>query len=210
MKQKVLHHNEAFPVRDLKPSPKNPRKHTQKQIDLLVKNIERFGFLDPILVQKSTNYIVCGHARLKALIKMGETHADVFVWDVSDEDAMAHMIASNYISGMSEWDIPFVKDCLAELDGRSYPVDHTGFSDVNVDCLFDHEPKDKPKDDFKDVGLTNGNPKGTKQSPEGSKLLLWCTDEEKERIVKGLQDYCTKWGIDGPVNAILDLLKSHV
>lgn len=211
-KQKVLNYHEAFPVHDLKPFPKNPRKHTQQQIDLLVKNIERFGFLDPILVQKSTNYIICGHARLKALVKMGEETADVFVWDVNNEDAMAHMIASNYISGMSSWDIPFVKDCLAELDGRSYPVDHTGFSDVSVDCLFDHESKDKPKDDFKDVALGMGKTK--KKEPEDPmdgdyvKYVLLCKEDQREIIMTELERYRVDNDFLDHANALIHLLES--
>jgi len=56
-------------IQDLKKYEKNAKKHPEKQIDILAKNIERFGFTTPILIDKN-NEIIAGHGRLDALKKL--------------------------------------------------------------------------------------------------------------------------------------------
>jgi len=43
---------ESIAIDDLKPYSKNARRHSTKQIDLLAKNIQEFGFTTPILIDK--------------------------------------------------------------------------------------------------------------------------------------------------------------
>jgi ParB-like chromosome segregation protein Spo0J len=54
----------------LKPHPKNPRVHTDKQVGQIAQSIEAFGFNVPILVDDRQN-IVAGHGRLLAARKLG-------------------------------------------------------------------------------------------------------------------------------------------
>ena len=57
-------------IKDLAPYPKNARKHPKKQVEVLAKNIERFGFTTPVLVDKN-NVIIAGHGRLEAVKVLG-------------------------------------------------------------------------------------------------------------------------------------------
>ena len=54
----------------LKPHPKNPRIHTDKQVGQIAQSIEAFGFNVPILVDNLQN-VVAGHGRLLAARKLG-------------------------------------------------------------------------------------------------------------------------------------------
>ena len=45
---------------------KNARTHPKKQIDLLVQNIERFGFTTPCLIDKN-NSVIAGHGRIEEI-----------------------------------------------------------------------------------------------------------------------------------------------
>jgi hypothetical protein len=52
-------------VSDVKPDPRNPRKHSRTQIRAIAKSIESFGFNAPILVDRQ-HQVVAGHGRLEA------------------------------------------------------------------------------------------------------------------------------------------------
>ena len=59
-----------LPTTSLKPHPKNPRIHTDKQVGQIAQSIEAFGFNVPILVDDRQN-VVAGHGRLLAARKLG-------------------------------------------------------------------------------------------------------------------------------------------
>ena len=40
-------------ISELKPYPKNARKHSNGQIDLIAKSIKEFGFRQPIVIDKN-------------------------------------------------------------------------------------------------------------------------------------------------------------
>lgn len=58
------------PIASLKPDPRNARTHSEKQIALIAKSIEEFGFINPIIVDEAGS-IMAGHARHKAAVFMG-------------------------------------------------------------------------------------------------------------------------------------------
>src|SRR6202158_2493219 len=67
---------EVVSINDLKPNPKNAKKHPERQIALLEENIEEFGFNNPILVDEK-NQILAGHARYAAAKRLGFGHLPV-------------------------------------------------------------------------------------------------------------------------------------
>ena len=60
--------DKLVPVGELKPNPRNPNTHPQRQIELLAKNIRYFGWRQTITVSNLTGLIVSGHGRLMAAI----------------------------------------------------------------------------------------------------------------------------------------------
>lgn len=61
---------EMAPVGDLKPDPKSPRKHSAKQIEMIMQSIRRLGFRGALLVDEE-NMIIAGVARWLAAKKLG-------------------------------------------------------------------------------------------------------------------------------------------
>ncbi len=53
---------ELVPVANLTPSPKNPRTHCRQQLRQIARNIEKFGFMVPALIDED-NYTLAGHGR---------------------------------------------------------------------------------------------------------------------------------------------------
>jgi len=90
-------------VDELRPHPKNPRKHKAKGIDKLVRSIKEFGWTNPVLVSEE-GYVLAGHARLKAARKAGIKEVPVIVLPLSGEKAEAYMIADNRLQDDSDWD----------------------------------------------------------------------------------------------------------
>ena len=54
---------ERLPIADLKPSPRNARTHSRKQIEQIAESIRAFGFVNPVLIDEA-NLVIAGHGRL--------------------------------------------------------------------------------------------------------------------------------------------------
>jgi len=84
--------------------PDNPNKMTGSTFAKLVRNIERTGRYEPLIVRryrkrKGRFQIINGHHRFKALRKLGKRNADVIVWDVDDEQTDILLATLNRLSG---------------------------------------------------------------------------------------------------------------
>jgi DNA modification methylase len=130
-------------ISDLKPYPKNSRTHSKAQIALLVKNINRFGFTTPLLIDKD-NEIIAGHGRLEAVKVMEWVDVPcVRLENITKEEAKALRIADNQISAMSDWDMDLLNAELLEIDGDL--IDLTGFDKPIIpDEKDDVVPEDVP------------------------------------------------------------------
>lgn len=92
-----------LPVTSLKPNPKNPRIHTEKQVSQIAQSIEAFGFNVPILVDERQN-IVAGHGRLLAARKLGWSTVPVIKLNhLSEAQYSALLIADNRLTENSSW-----------------------------------------------------------------------------------------------------------
>jgi hypothetical protein len=125
------------PISDLKPHPGNPRKHPDKAIDRLVKSIKEYGWTNPILVSQD-NYILAGHARLKAAEKAGLEKIPVIYLPLSGDIALAYMIADNKLQDLTEWDFPKLKDLLVEIDTGAFDIEVTGFDQIEIEDLLNY------------------------------------------------------------------------
>jgi ParB-like chromosome segregation protein Spo0J len=54
----------------LKPDPRNPRVHTDKQVRQIAQSIESFGFNVPLLIDDQ-QMLIAGHGRLQAARRLG-------------------------------------------------------------------------------------------------------------------------------------------
>jgi len=112
---------------------RNPKQHPDKQIRLLEESIKRFGWTNPVILDKDGR-ILAGHARVKAAIEMGQDSIPCIRTKLSGKDADAYLLADNRLSDIA----PYDRDILAELlsDLPKDLVDLTGFDSVQVDALL--------------------------------------------------------------------------
>lgn len=113
-------------------NPMNPNKHSDRQIELLAKIMDHQGWRAPIVVSNRSGFIVSGHGRLMAAMKLGWKKVPVSRQDFKDEaQEYSHLIADNKIASMAEHDdnamIDGIKTLgitdfeLLGLDGFSLP-----------------------------------------------------------------------------------------
>ena len=63
--------------------------------------MEQFGYVEPVVWNKTTGRVIGGHQRLKVLVDLGLKEVDCVVIELSEEKEKALNVALNKISG--EW-----------------------------------------------------------------------------------------------------------
>ena len=137
---------------DLIPADYNPRKDLKPgdaEYEKLKRSIEQFGYVEPVIWNKTTGFVVGGHQRLKVLLDMGITEVECVVVEMDTEKEKALNIALNKISG--EWDKDKLALLIADLQGADFDVSLTGFEPAEIDSLFKDAQQSKVKDDDFDV-----------------------------------------------------------
>jgi hypothetical protein len=82
-------------ISTLRNAPYNPRRISESALRGLQSSVERFGLVQPIIVNERTGYIVGGHQRVKALKAAGATDALVVLVDLPDTEERALNLALN-------------------------------------------------------------------------------------------------------------------
>ena len=137
---------------ELLPADYNPRKDLRPgdaEYEKLKRSIEQFGYVEPVILNKTTGFVVGGHQRLKVLLDMGVTEVECVVVEMDAEKEKALNIALNKISG--EWDKDKLALLIADLQGADFDVSLTGFEPAEIDSLFKDAQQSKVKDDDFDV-----------------------------------------------------------
>jgi len=94
----------SIAIERLNAHPDNPNRMSKVTFAKLVRNIERTGRYEPIVVrQKDDAYqIINGHHRVKALQQLGYKTADCLIWDVDDHEADILLATLNRLAGSDE------------------------------------------------------------------------------------------------------------
>jgi len=84
--------------------PDNPNRMSKANFNKLVRNIERTGLYEPIIVRRHPEMdgcfeIINGHHRCNALAQLGCEKADCVVWDVNDEQTGILLATLNRLGG---------------------------------------------------------------------------------------------------------------
>jgi DNA modification methylase len=125
----------------LKPSARNARTHSQKQIHLIAGSIEAFGFVTPILID-GDDEVVAGHGRYEAakLLRMEMVPA-ICLSHLTDDQIRALRIADNRLAEHAGWDEAILKLELGHLVEIEFAVELTGYGTAQIDILLrDDEP----------------------------------------------------------------------
>ena len=114
-----------LPLAALRPDPANPRLMPDEQMAALMRSIQEFGFVEPVVVRRADGLVIGGHQRVEAARRLGLTEVPVVEVDLTDEQCRALNVALNRIHG--EWDVPKLAEILQALPQDLAAL--TGFDD---------------------------------------------------------------------------------
>ena len=174
---------------DLMPADYNPRKALKPgdlEYEKLKRSIEQFGYVEPVIWNKTTGRVVGGHQRLKVLMDMGYTEVDCVVVELTEEKEKALNVALNKISG--EWDKEKLALLITDLQGVDFDVSLTGFDPAEIDDLFKDAVKDGVKEDDFDIAAELEKPTISKAGDIWTlgRHRLICGDSTKEETFEQL------------------------
>ena len=143
---------EKLNISKLNPAEYNPRKDLQPgdaEYEKLKRSMEQFGYVEPVVWNKTTGRVIGGHQRLKILVDMGLNEVDCVVVEINEEREKALNIALNKING--EWDTDKLAMLISDLQGSDFDVSLTGFDEDELADLFEKSEEREVKEDEFDL-----------------------------------------------------------
>lgn len=136
------------PLDTLTEYPNNPRQHDTKQLIKIQNSIEKFGFINPILVDEH-NEIIAGHARLAAARLAHLPQVPVIrLGHLSAAQKKAYRIADNKLAELGTWSVENLQLEFQELEklDLDFSLGITGFDMGDIDLILEgKEAKTDPK-----------------------------------------------------------------
>lgn len=130
---------EQVPISELKPNSRNARVHPDKQITMLARSIDAFGFLVPCLIDEE-NRLLTGAARIQAAARLGMTTIPaVRVSHLNDAEKRAFVIADNKLAETAVWDVEVLRSELQFFSGMKLDFDFSiiGFETAEIDIILE-------------------------------------------------------------------------
>ena len=125
-------------INSLNPAEYNPRQINNKQYEDLKASMEKFGCVDPIIINinpERLNVVVGGHQRLRILRELGAEKVPTVSVNLSEEDERELNVRLNKSGG--DWDI----DLLSNFD--VVDLKEWGFKDIELGFNIDKIDEDK-------------------------------------------------------------------
>lgn len=145
------------------PADYNPRKDLKPgdpEYEKLKRSIEQFGYVEPVIWNKTTGRVVGGHQRLKILLDLGLTEVECVIVEMDEDKEKALNIALNKISG--DWDKDKLALLIEDLQVSDFDVSLTGFEPAELNELFKDSLKEGIREDEFDVDSELQKPAITK------------------------------------------------
>ena len=131
---------EHVPVEQLRPDPRNPRLHSERQLKQIARSIDTFGFNVPVLADREGN-LLAGHGRVEAARRLGFREIPVVIWleHLTPEQARAFSIADNRLAETSSWDDRLLGEVLRDLATveLNFDLEATGFTMGEIDLRIE-------------------------------------------------------------------------
>jgi DNA modification methylase len=129
---------ESMAVADLRPHERNPRTHSKKQVEQIAASIKRFGFTNPVLVDRD-GQVIAGHGRIEAAKLLGMATVPVLRLEhMTEAEKRAYVIADNRLAELAGWDndlLALELAAVSELDS-DFDLALTGFDVAEIEALL--------------------------------------------------------------------------
>jgi hypothetical protein len=111
---------ELWPIDRLRPYERNPRTHSEAQVDQIAASMVEFGWTNPILIDEGAG-ILAGHGRLLAARKLGLAEVPVIRFEhLSEAQKRAYVLADNLGGGFETFLLDACANILSVTKGAVY------------------------------------------------------------------------------------------
>lgn len=133
---------EKIDINKLQPASYNPRQISTKQYKDLKESVNRFGVVDPIIINKDMT-VIGGHQRLKVCKDLKHTEIDCVVLDLTKEEERELNIRLNKSGGEFDMDILANEFDVEELKDWGFKEIELGLNIDKLDDSFTLDDSDK-------------------------------------------------------------------
>lgn len=158
---------EYWSLSDILTAPTNPKEHALADIG---QSMRRFGYTNPMLIDERTDHLVAGYGRREKLMAMKEAGEsppqriqvrDDGEWLVpvirgvrfqSDDDALAYLLADNWLTEKGGWDDAALAAVLQELleGGGEEILTGTGLSEDDLTAINTQLEQEQAEQEIKE------------------------------------------------------------
>lgn len=184
------------PLEKVKQWPRNPKDHDTEAIE---ESVERFGFIQPLVMDEKTGRLVAGHGRLEVLARMKKvgmkppTRVKVkgTDWLVpvlrgvrfrNEKEAQAYVIADNRTVELGGWDEQVLVELLGELKDDEHGLKGVGYDEDDMESLMAFISMVDKQDDSKMKALDD-----FEEPDKAYRIIVTCnTKEEVETLQEAI------------------------
>ena len=202
---------EVLSIGSLKPYARNPRTHSEKQINQIANSIREFGFTNPVLID-SDRGVIAGQGRIEAakLLGIGEVPT-IHLDHMTEAQKRAYVIADNRLAENAGWDrelLALELQYLSNLD-LEFDATITGFETPEIDILIQGIDLDGNSDRADEVPEINRSVPPVSRIGDLWKLgdhRLFCADATDAESFYSLLDWdrAQMVFVDPPYNVRID------
>jgi len=187
----------------IKEHPQNPRRISDENKKKLRGKLKEVGLLQPLIINKTTGYLISGHQRLASLDALekykdgvNDYLLDVAIVNLPVKEELEMLVFFNNASGQGDWDV----EKLGELAG-SADWNEMGFERADLEMMFEGDSRfgNLFEEERVSVSEAKGDLENIKEARKANKekmevaqsidyyVTIVCKDQiEKEKLMKHL------------------------
>lgn len=184
---------------ELIPAEYNPRELTEDQFEQIKASIQRFGMVDPIIVNKNKDrkdIIIGGHQRVKVATRMGIDKVPTVELDLTLEQEKELNVRLNKNTG--RWNFDLLANHFDPSELLSWGFNETELS--FFDAAFEEEPN---MDDEFDAARETYENNAIKQ------IILYFDGDQYEDVLTRLDKVIEKEDLEDNSQALIKLLEAY-
>jgi ParB-like chromosome segregation protein Spo0J len=177
-------------IYNLKENPNNPNKCTKEQLESISNSIKKFGFLDPIIINKD-NIVINGNHRLKVAHKLGLDEVPVIKLDITETEGILLTNILNKLHGTADWDLDLIeyKKLLEDQGNLDSLKEYVAMDQEDINRILEELGVKEKEEEKEEKAL----------KPLNTVVLKFRTREELEQAIDHLEAIKVKF------NAKLDI-----
>lgn len=174
-------------LRDIRPAAYNPRKRLEpgeKEYEALKGSIERWGLVDPLVVNARTGNLISGHQRYYILTNLGETETEAVAVDLDERQEKLLNVAMNKVEG--QWDYGKLETLLSEFETDE--ILFTGFSEGEIATLFGEE-EDDVVEEYEDADTGDEENEDESGSDDDGEFSIYLSFPDRDAAMDWLAEH---------------------